>query len=334
MSTNYMLRDQYRLMANIGTPDLTQAAKLQRIRDLRHGLTGSSPHPKLKEVRFGNRTHQDINSVIAGIFLKVTRLLKNLSVEDTREESVNLTLHPILENSQKLLQSSKLASNVKKAVETLLEMTKCSLRLHAVKPGPSYFEMFGKVLTKNYGVTQTKQFRKNQIIDVNLQKNHETNLGFSQIGMKKDLQEQLSRSLSEEKVVYKNKQSFGSDHFYGRNVEKSNYPATNPNQFKGKFVRVTKKYWMANTTICWNNKTFPGDKEMLEGVLLGTLPENFSWLLKYLSCYSSLPTVDLLEELVTVEKIILHLDPDYFGFPASTHVEIKKPKKKKTQSCK
>ena len=52
MSTNYMIRDQYRAMASIGTPELTQAAKLQRIRDFRHGLSGSSPNPKLKEVRF------------------------------------------------------------------------------------------------------------------------------------------------------------------------------------------------------------------------------------------------------------------------------------------
>ena len=258
----------------------------------------------------------------------MTQLLKQLSLEDVGEESVNLTLYPIRENSHKLLQSSKVSSNVKKAVESLLEMTKSSLRLHAPNTGSSYLEMFGKVLTKNYGVKQTKEFRKNQIIDLNLQTNHQTNFGFSQMGMKKDLREQLSLSLSEEKVVYKSKRSFGSDHFYGKNVEKSNYSAPNPNaQFKGKFVKVTKKYWMASTTICWNNRTFPGTKEMLEDVLLATLPENFSWLLKYLSCYSSLPTVDLLDELVTVEKIILHLDQDYFGFPSD--VEIKKTKKKK-----
>ena len=52
MSTNYMIRDQYRAMANIGTPDLTQAAKLQRIRDLRQGFTGGSPNPKLKKVTY------------------------------------------------------------------------------------------------------------------------------------------------------------------------------------------------------------------------------------------------------------------------------------------
>lgn len=314
MSTNYMIRDQYRVMATIGTPDLSQAAKLQRIRDLRHGFYGTSPHPKLKHI---------------------TGLLKKLSVEDIQEESVNLTLRPILENSRKLLQSSQLNSKVKKAVKSLLEMTKCSLRLHVQRPGPSYLEMFGKVLSKNYGVKQTPEFRKNRIIDVELKKNYETNLGFSQLGFwtRKIFQEQLSPSSSEEKVVLKNKQTFGSDHFYGRNVEKSNCSTTNPNtQFKGKFVRVTKKYWMANTTICWNNKTFPGKKEMLEDVLLATLPENFSWLLKYFSCYSSLPTVDLLEELVTIEKIILLVDPDYFGFPASYQMEIKKKKKKDKNS--
>ena len=251
-----------------------------------------------------------------------------MCVEEVREESVNLTLYPILENSKKLIQSSKLDSKVKKAVETLLEMTKSSLRLHVPKTSSSNLEMFGKVLTKHYGVNQTKEFRKNQVIEINLQKNHETNLGFSQHLMKKDLQEQLSRSLSIEKVVYKTKRSFSSDHFYGRNVEKSNYSAPNPNvQLQGKFVKVTKKYWMASTTICWNNRTFPGKKEMLEDVLLATLPENFSWLLKYFSCYSSLPTVDLLDELVRVEKIILHLDQDYFGFPSD--VEIRKMKKKK-----
>ena len=150
-------------------------------------------------------------------------------MEDVGDESVNLTLYPIRDNSQKLLQSSKLASNVKAAVKNLLEMTESSLRLHVPKTSNSNLEMFGKVLSKNYGVKQTKEFRKNQIVDLNLQKNHETNLGFSQMGLKKDLREQLSRSLSEEKVVYKNKSSFGSDHFYGRNVEKSNYFAPNPN---------------------------------------------------------------------------------------------------------
>ena len=52
MSTNYMIRDQYRAMANIGTPDLTQAAKLQRIRDLRQGFTDGSPNPQLKKVTY------------------------------------------------------------------------------------------------------------------------------------------------------------------------------------------------------------------------------------------------------------------------------------------
>ena len=261
--------------------------------------------------------------------------MKQLSVEDVVEESVNLTLYPIRENSQKLLQSSKLASNVKAAVKSLLDMNKSSLRLHVPKTSSSNLEMFGKVLTKNYGVKQTKEFRKNQIVDVKLQRNHETNLGFSTGGkaLRKDLREPLSRSLSEEKVVYKNKISFGRDYFYGRNVEKSNYSAPNPNaQFKGKFVKVTKKYWMASTTICWGNRTFPGTKEMLEDVLLATLPENFSWLLKYFSCYASLPTVELLDELVTVEKIILHLDQDYFGFPSD--VEIKKAKKKMSKNSK
>lgn len=249
-----------------------------------------------------------------------------MSVEDVREDSVNLTLYPILENSRKLLQSSKLNSKVKEAVKTLLEMTNCSLRLHTPNMDSSYLEMFGKVLFKNYGVSTKNEFRKNQIIDVNLQKNHETNFGFYQKWMGKGRWEQLSRSLSEEKVVYKSKISFGSDHFYGRNVEKSNYSPPNPSvHFKGKFVRVTKKYWMASTTVC-RNKTFPGNKEMLEDVLLATLPENFSWLLKYLSCYSSLPPADLLDELATVERIILHLDPDYFGFPSD--VEIKKKKDK------
>ena len=111
--------------------------------------------------------------------------MKKLSVEDVREDSVNLTLYPILENSQKLLQSSKLDRNVKKAVKTLLEMTKCSLRLHVPSIDSSYLEMFGKVLLKNYGVRTTNQFRKNQIIDLNLQKNHETNFGFSKMGLRK-----------------------------------------------------------------------------------------------------------------------------------------------------
>ena len=52
MSTNYMIRDQYQTMAHIGNPDLTLDANLQRIRDLRHGLSGASPNHKLKEVRY------------------------------------------------------------------------------------------------------------------------------------------------------------------------------------------------------------------------------------------------------------------------------------------
>ena len=246
-------------------------------------------------------------------------------MEEVREESVHLTLYPILENSQKLLQSAKLDCNVKKAVNTLLQMTKSSMRLHAPNVGNYYLEMFGKVLLKDYGVKQTKEFRKNHIIALNLQKNHETNFGFSQLGSQKLLKELLSRSLSEEKVFHKSKKHFSRDHFYGKNVEKSNYSATNPkSQFKGKFVKVTKKYWMANTTVCWKNILFPGTKEKLEDVLLSTLPENFSWLLKYFACYSSLPTVELLDELVTVERIILHLDPNYFGFPSDLKVARKK----------
>ena len=199
------------------------------------------------------------------------------------------------------------------------------MRLHAPTTTPSYLEMFGKVLARDYGVKQTKGFRKNHTITLNLQKNHETNFGFSQLGSKNLLKELCSRPLSEEKVFYKRKKDFSSDFFYGKNVEKSNYSAANPKfQFKGKFVRVTKKYWMANADVSWRNQNFPGNKDMLEDVLLSTLPENFSWLLRYFSCYSSLPAVYLLDELVTVEKIILHLDPDYFGFPSNLKVARKR----------
>ena len=66
---------------------------------------------------------------------------------------------------------------------------------------------------------------------------------------------------------------------------------------------------------------------MLDEVLLATLPGNFSWILKYFSCYASLPISDLLDELVALEKIILHLDEDYFGFHKTREIKLTKENK-------
>ena len=104
--------------------------------------------------------------------LQLSRLLEELSIENVEKESVNLTLSPLLENSHKLIDDPQMNQNVKKAVQNLLNMTEFSMKLNASNTGftNSYLD---KVLCKSYGVKKRKE---KQMINVKLEKNHETNL--------------------------------------------------------------------------------------------------------------------------------------------------------------
>ena len=98
---------------------------------------------------------------------------------------------------------------------------------------------------------------------------------------------------------------------------------------KGKFVKVTKKYWMTSPIRPIGDGTqFIGPKEMMDDILLSTLPDHFSWILKYFSTYAQIPVGELLDELVKIENLILHLDEDYFGFQ-KTEKKVKRRKSRK-----
>merc|ERR1719397_196335 len=304
MSTNYIARDQYKMISNIGTPDLSLAAKLQRIRDInRKSSSFNSPDLKFKEL---------------------SRLLKDLSVENVRKESVNLTLSPLLENSKIIIEDPEIDQNVKKAVQNLLNMTKFSLKLHAPNNNVK------KVLYQSYGVKRLERSKKKQMVKLNIQKNHETNLGLANNITDKNVLQSLNlhaENLSplKEKVVYKTKKSVVEEYLYDRNKEKCNYFAPNPKvQLKERFAKVTKKYWMTSPIICRDRMEFAGPKEMLNSVLLTSLPEHFSWTLQYFSSYGQIPIGDLLDELVSIENMILSLDEDYFGYQNNMKVKANK----------
>ena len=130
---------------------------------------------------------------------------------------------------------------------------------------------------------------------------------------------------SKEKVIHKNIQSFCDEHLHGRNKEKSNYFAPNSKvQMNGKLVKVTKKYWMTSPIICRNRRKFRGPKSMLDDILVSTLPDHFSWILKYFSIYAQISMGELLDELGSIENIILDLDEDYFGFQKIVKVQKKR----------
>ena len=72
MSFNYMLRDQFKVMSHVGTPNLCQTAKLQRIRDITRSCQATAPDNKFKEVKtlfelFDLNIRFLVNTVIEGL---------------------------------------------------------------------------------------------------------------------------------------------------------------------------------------------------------------------------------------------------------------------------
>ena len=87
------------------------------------------------------------------------------------------------------------------------------------------------------------------------------------------------------------------------------------------FHHLQKKYWFSSPKIReWtkiNSKGIHKDKakrDLHNKHILTQLPDNFSWVLQYFSCYANIEPVSLLGELADIENMILHLDQDYFGF--------------------
>ena len=229
-------------------------------------------------------------------------------MESREEDAIDLTLSPLLENSEKLLHSSQLNSNVKTALDNLLNMTKCSLALNK-----------SNTLTQSY---LTKGKLEKQLAGLKLQKNHVTNIGRKNLTQK-------SRS-SSETLIRSNMTEFCDEYLYGNNEEKSSLYKPNPKvELKGRLVKVTKKYWMTSPIRQIGDGThFKGPKEMMDEILLSTLPEHFSWTLKYFSTYAQISVGELLDEIVKIENLILHLDEDYFGFQR-TEYKVKKRKQKR-----
>ena len=225
-----------------------------------------------------------------------------------REDSVNLSLTPLMQNTQRILDDPNLDQNVKNGIKSLLDMTTCSL-----KQTSQYI---------NSKLRSSGNFKEKQKIKLNLHKNYETNIGVSNITRNRNVE---SLKSSKEKVINKNTLSFCDEHLYGRNLEKTNYFSPNPKvQWKGKLVEVTKKYWMTSPIIGRNRRKFTGPRAMLDDVLLATLPDHFSWILKYFSLYALIPIGDLLDELLSIENIILDLDEDYFGYQKIAEVKKKR----------
>lgn len=232
-------------------------------------------------------------------------------MESREEDAIDLTLSPLLENSEKLLHSSQLNSNVKRALDNLLNMTKCSLALNKSNSRGQSFLTKGKL--------------EKQLAGLKLQKNHVTNIGRKNLTQK-------SRS-SSETLIRSNMTEFCEEYLYGNNVEKSSLYTPNPKvELKGRLVKVTKKYWMTSPIRqIGDGNYFKGPKEMMDEILLSTLPDHFSWTLKYFSTYAQIPVGELLDELVKIENLILHLDEDYFGFQ-KTEFKVKRRKQKRKKS--
>jgi len=289
MSTSHSAREQYQPLSHVGTPGLVLTAVLAKlIEDDCGGGDDQGPGKKCSDL---------------------AKLMAELSVKVKPLEHSQLCLQPLLENTQALLGCGAAKPVLRKSMEKLLAMNKAEMRL--------YFEMkacnLRRILHASHGVSVDPEFKKKVEKKVKLDKNWIVTPGTHghpcRIKTEKHLKKQMKKQFAE---------MISS----GRS-RKSKVSVPQPKLRPGNLFRVTNKvYWFAHH---YTLEQLAGrgagrhlqhhDKEVVSDQMLDTLPSNFAWILKYLACYAHLPPMELLEEVNEIEKLILSLDPDFFGLP-------------------
>jgi len=288
MSTNHCIRDQFQVLAHVGTPDLVLPSLISKLRDedKHHQTPGGLNKPPDKK------------------FSDLTKLMSDLTVTVKPSGNTSLSLEPLLDQSKLLLQNAAVKPTVKKSVEKLLEMTDADMRLCYSLENNT----LSKILHRNHGVSIDSEFRKKSEKKMSLAKNWVATL---------DLNNRMGSHFNlagincEDQFKIQSRVQFLEMIKSGR-TRKSKYSVPHPKSRPGRFFKVTKSYWFAHPFSV--KKEVEKTDEALDQ-MLDTMPSNFAWILKYFSCYAQLPPLDLLEELNEIEKLFLMLDPDYFGFP-------------------
>eukprot|EP00092_Neocalanus_flemingeri_P023097 GFUD01025043.1.p1 GENE.GFUD01025043.1~~GFUD01025043.1.p1 ORF type:complete len:846 (+),score=217.32 GFUD01025043.1:50-2539(+) len=284
MSTSQAIRDQYQSLAHVGTPDLVLPSLISRLRveDTQHQGPGGLDKPPDK--KFGD----------------LVKLMSDLTVAVKPGGSCNLSLEPLIDESKLLLQNGAVKPAIKKHVNKLLGMTEANMRLCFAMESCT----LRSILHNNHGVSIDAEFRHKMEKKINLAKNWEASPDNCGTRVK-------GRFVKKTQSKYQFMEMVMS----GR-TRKSKFKVPNPKSRPHKFFKLNKFYWFAHqfTMSSIKGGNMITDEALVTAQMLDNTPSNFSWILKYFSCYAQLPPLDLLEELTEIEKLFLMLDPEYFGF--------------------
>jgi len=294
MSSNHCLREQYQSLAHVGTPPLSLRALATKLR---------------LEDQVNNNNWARNSTNTQKRFSELTKLMTELTVSVKPIENNNLCLDPLTENTQVVLRSGVTKPGVKKCMERLLSMTEGNMRVWYDRESCT----LRNILKSNHGVPYYSDVRKKLEKKVKLVNNwivtQHCPQGSRMNRMKTD---RLFRR--QKKVQFMEMISSGWN-------KKSKFHVPNPKVKAENFFLAKKVYWFAHhytqkeLTNGYTKTPVLIDKKLITEQLLNVVPSNFAWILKYFASYAHLPPLELLEELNEIEKLILVLDPQFFGLP-------------------
>ena len=296
MGESDQVRDQYKSMSHLATPPLSSDQVLEK---LKHFLPSDKSSGKFKQ------------------FDSLTPLLKKLSVQDNSSQEsapppVSEPLKPLYEATQNLLNSGAVKHDkVRQRLEELLDMTSTT-----IMAGPLFINKHerGKVKYQNKSNRSKKNLKINyECIEGG---GSETRSGNHKKIFTRELYTGRVRRSSALRVVSM-KSLLRNRSRRVKNTEDSWY-------------HTNKKYWFADPAAYFPNEKMKIHQEFHNRFIYTKLPDTFSWMLQYFSCYSGISPVEILQEVFDIETLILHLNINYFGyFKAKTKLGQKKKGTKK-----
>jgi len=298
MSSNHCIREQFQSLAHVGTPPLSLPALVTKLRlhDQENIDTGKYTNTQKR-------------------FSELNKLMTELTVSVKPIENNNLCLEPLMENTQVVLRSGATKPGMKKCMERLLSMTEGNMRV--------WYDIesctLRNILKLNHGVPYYSDVRKkfekkvklanNWVVTQHLRRKTRQFGRVEHNGMKSD------RLFRRQKMI-----NFMEMISSGWN-KKSKFPVPNLKHRPENFFLSKKVYWFAHhytqRELIRNSKSKSVhiDKNLIADQMLNVVPSNFAWILKYFASYAHLPPLELFEELNEIEKLILALDPQFFGLP-------------------
>jgi len=299
MAVNHHIRQQYQSISHIGTPELHVAALMTKFREEneRMGSLGDlrmqMPDKKMKDL---------------------AKLMATLSIKVKPYDHNKISTEPLLESSNLILDSKATKQNVKNSIRRLLSLSSSSVKAYLVPSADDLKKLLVhegasnddsdivNILPPENWSTITNVINKRHLKSVRGKIKHPfPTLMLSRFVEKK----QLLETLSSGKCKY----------------SKSRVPCAKKS--------LSPLYWVKNKTY-WFAHYYPAeqhfkDNDLTPGMMLNLLPSNFAWILKYFSSYLHLEPSSLLCEMNELEKLILLLDPEYFGVPqkVTTYRRIK-----------